>query len=409
MNARRIKLRGFTLIELMVALTAGTFAVAGVYYLGNISARAYTEQMRMGDAQMSLRSAMDQIRRDFARAGYLGARNVNTEHLACAGDPDGTVANGATIQAVEVRPDLSMTAPVRTLLNEPENRTRADVVRLWGNYTTSDAYLVAANSDPARQVLTFQTTRESFRRSFFDPAVGGAPAPSYNADRFTAAFEDQWVRVEYQGRFWFRQVQAVNPTEGAQSITVTPPLPDACFRYSSSPPAIVSPLSRITYMMDEVAVGGELARLRSGTVAGADRAVLLRREEDLLTGDPIPGTTRLVLDYAVEFAVDGVINTSGPGVAPVFAYATPPSGTGTVDLDTVSSNTPEQFRALRVTLSSRTTEANPRLPRMPRTNLNAPFLAFRIAVPAAPTAQLWAPVRSLRSEIFLPNLVAAPQ
>jgi prepilin-type N-terminal cleavage/methylation domain-containing protein len=403
MSVRKGRSRqGFTLIELMIALTAGAFAVVGVYYLGNMSARAYNEQMRMGDAQMSLRTAIDQVRRDFARAGYLAARNVNTDLSECSGDVSPTVANGVPIQAVEVRPDESMTTEVKKWLNDSVNLTRADAVRLVGNYTTSDSYMAGDVTDTT---IRFQTTRDSFRRSFYDPGIGGGEA-TYNEDRFIAAFSNQWVRVERGGRFWFRRVTTpISSAEGAQMITITPALP-AC----APGKAIVSPISRIAYTVEEIAPGGELARLRVGSVAGAERVALVRRQVDVATGAPIAGTTRLVLDYAVEFAVDAVVSTAVPGT---FERATAGGAGGTLDLDTVSTTNPETFRALRVTLSARTPEGNPRLPRIRRSSLDSPFVAFRIntadAVPPAPDAQLWAAVRTLRTEIFLPNLVAVPQ
>lgn len=406
MTMKRATRHGFTLVELMIALTAGAFAIVGVYYLGNISSRAYNEQMRMGDAQMSLRTAMDQVRRDFARAGFLGARNVNTDFNECTGDANGAVANGVPIQAVEVRPDESMTAGVKQWLNTTENLTRADGVHLVGNYATSDSYLA---SEVTPTTITFQTSRDSFRRSFYDPGIGGG-ASTYNQQRFTAAFTNQWVRVEQAGRFWFRQVtDPISSAEGAQMITITPPLP-RCVSAGPANPAIVSPLSRISYTVEEINPAGELSRLRVGGVPGAERVVLVRREQNMATGAAVPLTTRLVLDYVVEFAVDALVNTAPAGSTPIFERATPG---GTPDLDTVSTSSPETFRALRVTLSARTAEGNPRLPRVKRASLDSPFVAFRINTTdianSAPDAQLWAAVRTLRSEIFLPNLVAVPQ
>jgi prepilin-type N-terminal cleavage/methylation domain-containing protein len=403
MTMKRLSRQGFTLVELMIALTAGAFAVAGVYYLGNVSARAYNEQMRMSDAQMSLRAAMDQLRRDFSRAGYLGTRNANTDFSACAGDPNGTVASGATIQGVDVHANESMVGEVNNLLNSVVNHTRVDSVTLWGNYTTSDAYLT---KEVTPTTLQFQTSLESFRRSFYDPAVGANPA-AYNQQRFKAAFENQWIRVEWKRKFYFRRVTAVTEVDGSQQLTFSPALPGGvCFAPSMEEPAVVSPISRISYWVEAIDPAGELGRLSVGTQPGAERAVLVRREQAIDSGNPVLGTSRLVLDYAVEFAVDAVVNTAPDGSTPVFAVASPG---GAVDLDSVSTGNPQNFRALRVTLSARTPEGNPRLPRVQRAALTDPFVAFKIGKGVPAGANLWAAVRTLRSEIFLPNMVSVPQ
>lgn len=403
MKRTKLARAGFTLVELMIALAAGSFAVAGVYYLGAMSARAYNDQMRISDTQLSLRLAMEQLRRDLGRAGFMGARNVNgPDHVDCSGTQSDEIADGARIQGIEITANGSLGTAVDAVLDTANNPTRVDLVRVWGNYMTSDSYRVFANSDPSRQTLQFQTGYDSFRRSFVDPGVGATP-PTYNEGRFQAAFTGRWVRVEHKGKFWFRRVASVTPSTA--TITVDPPLP-ACFDYTG---AIVSPITRVAYLVDQIAEGGPLARLRGADTAGSNRAVLLRREEDIVTGDAIDGTERLVLDFVVEFAVDAIYdsNAAVPNAAPNFAYVTPASAP---DLGTLSLNNPEQFRALRLTLSARSPEANPRLPRLQRASVTDPFLAFRVPVAGAPDgAEFWAQVRTLRGEIFLPNLMQRPR
>ena len=57
---------GFTLIELMVALVAGSFVISGAYYLSDVSARLFNEQIRRAETQMTLRTAGEQLRRESA-------------------------------------------------------------------------------------------------------------------------------------------------------------------------------------------------------------------------------------------------------------------------------------------------------------------------------------------------------
>ena len=140
---------GFSLVELMVAVLAGSFAVMAVYYLGGMSARAFNEQMRVSESQASLRSAMEQVRRDISRAGYYASSDARllTPCSEPAGVGGASIVSAVQVQAIEVdtRTPAEAPADVRDLLaghSAAPNVTRADVLRLWGNYATADAYLV---------------------------------------------------------------------------------------------------------------------------------------------------------------------------------------------------------------------------------------------------------------------------
>lgn len=414
---------GFSLIELMIAMLAGTFAIMGIYYLGGVSARAFHEQSRVSETQMALRGAMEQIRRDFTRAGFQGTRNASWLRACNATPPNGMAplpqVAAQQIQAIQITPQgtgaAGIDAAVAALLDPDNNPTRVDLVRLWGNYTTSEAYLIDSNlSCTSPTQFCFQNGPESFRRSFVNPDPGGAADPvlGYDAARFTNAFQNAWVRIETKGRMLFRAVTAVQSAMTAAvgpSISIDPAgaIPPECY---TGQDIIVSPLNLIEYAVVDLD-GADIGKLAvnggAGAVAGADRAVLVRRQINIATNAVIANTERIVLDYAVEFSVDGIVNTTAPGPAvPVFAYV--PVG----NLLAVSQNTPEQLRAVRVTLSARTPEADPRIPRVARPNatnangfLTTPFQAFRVPS-GEPGQEPWARVRTMRTEIFLPNTLS---
>ncbi len=395
---------GFTLEELMIALLAGSFAVAGVYYLNGVSSRMFGEQLRVSEAQMSLRSAIEQIRRDFARAGYL-----HTPNSALLPDCSGTIPGDTTMapramQALSVTADgsygtaVSTAADVQTLLSTTTNQTRADLVTLWGNYATSDAYL----ADPTRTTSTtiyFQPNSESFRRSFFDFTAGGTA--TYNATRFANTFNtNRMLRIEHEGRFFFRDITNVDSTAATPNVTVAS-LP-SCF--DGTHWTAVAPVMRVRYALESDGAA-DLTRLKPvSPTLGSRRTLLIRRELKDSDGSLVANSSRVVLDYAVEFAVDAVVTTNAPNVAPAWAYVMG------ADMTTQSTNNPERFRSLIVTLSSRSAEADPNLPRLARAQfnaaglLNSPLLTFSVIDPSATTPVGNARVRTLRSEIFLQNL-----
>jgi prepilin-type N-terminal cleavage/methylation domain-containing protein len=402
---------GFTLVELMIALIAGAFAVSAVYYLNGVSARAFAEQMRVSETQMSLRSAMEQLRRDFSRAGYLGTANS-----ALIPDCSGTAPSATTqiapfaLRALNITRDASLTGAVATMLATATNRTRADTVDVWGNYATADTYLVDPNRSTDTTIF-FQDQSEAFRRSFYDPAAANAAATwSANSQaRFAAAFaQGRMLRVENDGRVFFRTIQSSNGTTvGAQSVTLSSALP-SCFRPSTW--AAASPIVHLQYAVESDATA-DLVRLQStataaGTgVPGARRTILTRREWTDAAGAStvVPNSSRIVLDYAVEFGVDTITNTNLTTSA-----TSPPTWAFTRSLTTGTVN-PHLVRSLIVTLTARSAEASPRLQGLVRTPFDVnnvfdgPMMMFRVIDPASPALVLNARVRTLRSEILLQN------
>ncbi|KAF0166734.1 MAG: hypothetical protein FD160_4059, partial [Caulobacteraceae bacterium] len=76
---------GFTLLELMVALTVGGIAISSMYAIGAGSTRVFRQQNDIANAQTTLRMAMDQVKRDIARAGYLGTPDASLPGQGCGG------------------------------------------------------------------------------------------------------------------------------------------------------------------------------------------------------------------------------------------------------------------------------------------------------------------------------------
>jgi prepilin-type N-terminal cleavage/methylation domain-containing protein len=396
---------GFTLVELMIALVAGAFAVSAVYYLNGVSSRAFSEQMRVSETQMSLRSAMEQLRRDFTRAGYLATPDSNLSPNC-----DGTLGGVADrrVRAVQIAYDgsnVSTNSDVQALLGAPTtNSTRADLVDLWGNFATADAYLVDPNLTTSTKIY-FQITSEAFRRSFYDPAPANAVA-AYNGGRFAAVFvAKRMVRVEHNGRYFYRDIVSVDSTlTGPPSVTIAA-LP-GCFEPTGW--SAISPMVHYQYRLESDATA-DLARLKVPTanaMIGSRRTMLVRREwrDGTSTTAPEANTSHLLLDYAVEFSVDAVYNTAAALARPTWGF----SQNGNVT--TQSTNGPSAFRSLLVTLTARSPETDPKLPTMARTTFNtantfnSPLLMFRVIDPAQPTIVMNARVRTLRSEIFLLNL-----
>ncbi len=89
----RVRQRGFSLVELMVAITLGLFVLAGVSYLHAEVVRANAAVLKTAHLQQTLWSLMALIADDVRRAGYWSRAELTL---------DGTAANGyAPIRLVD--------------------------------------------------------------------------------------------------------------------------------------------------------------------------------------------------------------------------------------------------------------------------------------------------------------------
>lgn len=392
--------QGFTLLEIMFALVAGLIAISVVYSLNNGTTRVLTEQNRVASTQTALRLAMEQIRADIERAGFLTSPNGAVED-SCGTPP-------FTVQAVQFQSGEYTT----NVPNAAAHGVRADGLELMGNYVTSGQYLIRTLAADDGSALDLQTTWQSFRRDF---TVQSGTSVVIDETWLARAFPvGRMLQVEtLEGHHIFTRVtSAVAGTDGdgpTARIGVGPAItPGGLCVVGLAGSATVSPISRIEYAIENP-VGNTalsaLVRLRSGgSPAETDTSraaiegipsVLVRRELDS-TGAIIANTTRVVLEFAVEFSLTFDLDTnSGPDKAPILSTNQPNYGTS-----------PQQVRAIRVTLSARTPDAEPNHAWIARAS-GAPLTRYyaRDAAPAAglPSSR----VRTLTSTIFVPNVAYA--
>ncbi|MFW5926296.1 MAG: PilW family protein [Myxococcota bacterium] len=383
---------GFTLIELMVALVAGVIAITTIYFVGAASSRHFHEQQRIAQTQMSVRMAMEQLRRDVQRAGFLGTPNSMRESR-CGTPPP------REVQAVEFANDDQ----TNVLPNAAQNGVTADTLRLTGNYATGDSYFVSSLTAAGSGVY-LQQSWHGFRRDFGSPV---------NPDRFEAVFRPGRMLhlTTLQGKHFFVRITGNDPGRGQVDFTPALPLGGACTG-GLADGAVVAPLSRIEYSVQNLAddpAGQSLAPEDDPAAAafrGEAGAQLVRREIDF-GGNPLPGSQRIVLENVAMVDYQFLANTAGAGLAPDLEVWADEDANGRLgDVNANAAFRPEAVMSVRASLSARTAEQDPRFP----------WVAAAAGTPAtgvAPTRYKVVPgddfqgaarVRTLRTEIFLPNV-----
>jgi hypothetical protein len=368
----------------MIALAVGGIALSSIYAVGAASTRHFRQQQRISAVQTSLRSAMDQLKRDFQRVGFLATPNIEANGEACSlpgpplDDPTNTAGTGrlAAISAFS-----KAVSPRPTELDPGNLNTWAtlDSVTLMGNYATSGEYSgISISSDGL--TVTIPMNWQSFRRDFTN--WSGPSAGQCSSAAFSNAFAvGRMVRIHTLIERNFYTTIAAVVCAGIVSATVT--LDAAIPAQCNANGGWIAPVNTLRYQAVNAA-GDETAR-------STNRNVVLRRTEImpnnkanplLQAGTNVPLDDRDILDYVVLFNVDFMM-TNGSANSVNFM----PSPVANVIAR------PEQVRGVVIDLAARTAEHEPEFSNM------ITGLAFRVlATPGA------ARVRQLHAEILLPNV-----
>ena len=91
LRAQRWRRSGFTLVELMVALTGGLIVSLMVFMLARDASRFYKSETRTADATLAGLVGFERLRNDIARAAFMASPNVRRDPSVC-GDPMGNAS-----------------------------------------------------------------------------------------------------------------------------------------------------------------------------------------------------------------------------------------------------------------------------------------------------------------------------
>jgi prepilin-type N-terminal cleavage/methylation domain-containing protein len=142
MRKRQPTQSGFTLVELMVSLVAGLIIAMSVVGLAQQATKTFHEEVRAGAAEGHLRSAIERLRLDLVRAGYMSTGNIKL---------DPKIARRAGVATGSRYLQLNNMSSIRLFQNGSAAATNADnlatnnilspdTIWLTGNFTSTDEY-----------------------------------------------------------------------------------------------------------------------------------------------------------------------------------------------------------------------------------------------------------------------------
>ena len=144
--------RGFTLVELMVAVIGAFFVSIAVFSLAKYSSNFYSRESRVADATLSTLIGFERMRADIARAGFLGTPNIAKDPRFCGQTTSaGYPAWLARLSSITIEPN----DPGELSTEMSKNGTAPRSIVLTGSYGSADQFEVRTilNEAPQKIVL----------------------------------------------------------------------------------------------------------------------------------------------------------------------------------------------------------------------------------------------------------------
>jgi prepilin-type N-terminal cleavage/methylation domain-containing protein len=399
---RRLQPTGFTLVELMVAMLIAALVLFGVYTIYEKSSSAYRVQNQITDVLHNLRFGAEHVKRDLARTGFQATSNSLVDPAVCFNEA------ALPLLGLIVRRDAEIDPINNVVHSSTENpHVLPTSVTMFGDFWSRGAFLTGRVSG----------TRVELNRSYYYGATddGVADSLEFPSDDLLG----YWFRnyrlirlVTQSGQEMYYRIQGFAPTGGGPAgnwpvITLSQAVPIAfdgagCGVEGEGTGLLVNPVGYVRY---------RIARDQRAS-APVGKHDLVREELDPDSLDPVPRTTLVISEFAVDlqfydFVFDdgtqAVPSVSGISSATVWPAVTDVVGLGGEgQLGWSVGFTPHRLRALTMKLSVRTANEDVNNMHRPRANRFGPLETFDIDG-AAPGA---ARVRTVASRVMLNNFLA---
>ncbi len=441
-RAKRRGEGGFTLIELTVALMAGLIVGLGIVGLSKATTRSFHEEIRSSAAEANLRTAVDRLRADLARAGYMSTSNIATDPMIAktpgTANPSPAAMTGLRrLASVHLFQGGSVTTSGLPL--SPVNGVNPDALEIGGNVTSSDQFEVeliepTGGAGGCGRIVMSPSSPSMYR------VIGSGVQPAVELNNI---FQPSPVAMQ-------SIVRLVDDTGRAQYLATCPGLTPAGILGSGAsqqPYVDIDPSTPILTAQQTKTVGGisgyasgrasinpvQIVRWEIMTAAAEPTQYiasplgvqpltptvqdplkydLVRSYVDAKSGAPVPATRELIAEYAVDFSIAFSVDT-GTYLQPQIVTLAFDDATNAKWAQDVSAQPlpavqdPQRVRSVRVRLVTRTAQGD-RVLNVPVPNPTGPFmyryclLAQCDPVNAAGILQ-YARARTVTAEVSLPN------
>ncbi|MCC6645377.1 MAG: prepilin-type N-terminal cleavage/methylation domain-containing protein [Polyangiaceae bacterium] len=431
--------RGFTMLELLVAVIAGTLVAMAAFGFAKASTRNFSQESRLAAAGAAVTQGFRRLTNDIQRAGYQSSAHLRRDYrfkrTGVCEDPSTSVAGIANLQSILVEPHGTY-APTGTA-SPATNLMVADRLTLSGMYSLNDLLDIKAVQTAGGVItVTLDTETRAFREYM---------GPVQSAARLAEAFRPGRIARIYDANSGFSHYGVVagsNLGAGTAQVLLsaisrvmikgtgfagaTREGGESCgLDQSGAGNRFIGVVNRYRYEVRDLRNDPSYALLYPASIdlglgatvttgaQEAGRMELVRTELDV-QGTPM-GSNELIAEYAVRLRFGGTVDTAQPPAAnsdlryqpsvsrldignPLFyPYVASVAGGGQLS--------PGRVKALGVMFAVRSREFDRRnaLPN-PVTPQNLPGGIYRYEYPL--NSGNFARVRTLQADVALSNQLA---
>jgi hypothetical protein len=410
---------GFTLVELMVALTGGLFVSVAVFMLAKQATGLYQSEARMSNATLGSVVGFERMRLDIERASFLVTPNLRHDPAVCVRPNATWPAYLSHLAGIFIQQTNTSAMPVQS-----GNHITPDEITLAGSYTSSDSFPAAViQASGTNHIVQLDTTFGGIARLNY---AATSPASAQRALLLTVFGIGRALRiVDTEGH---EQYGTIEDVQGGAVPTILlkqslPPIAylgrnatGKCGVMGSGAQHVVNVVNFVHYAIENMALDPRYAPLFAAgtTTAGAGatpttdvgRTELVREELDT-AGNLIAGSSEIVSEFAVDLSFGVTVSElaagSGGGQVEQLETFAPGAPTAAWASDTTTMDAlhgPQRIRGVRARLSVRSREAD-RVAGMPDGGGFGPGL-FRIGLGANGKGP-FARVRTVQADIAIRN------
>jgi type II secretory pathway pseudopilin PulG len=447
-GARRRAARGFTIIELSVALIAGLLVAMALVQTSKEATNTFHEEVRAAAAEMSLRLALERLRADLQRVAFMSTPNIQGDpmiaKLAGTTNPLGnlTVPVLGLSRLAGIQLNIGGSAATAPLSTNANNGLNPDSIELGGNYSTVDEFAgfmcpapptgagcggltvcLEWNTPAMWRIRNTGVNAAQTLQAYFNPTNNGVTTTG--ATRYMARLTDDSGHYQYlltcggTATTSFGATGAsINLDPGSKILTPGQTAGHGGVGGLDAGRIVISPVEIVHWQILQATSGSIPANYHFGATGTPDpnEYVLTRQYVDAVTNLPDPATMEVVSEYAVDlkfaFTVDSEPATlSTPGAAPngtnpilLFQLDSPLNGApwsnSVATQPFLAGVGPQRIRSVRVRAAIRTAFPDRIVNVQPLGGL--PYM-YRYFIPGVANGLQWARVRTGVTEASLPN------
>jgi Tfp pilus assembly protein PilW len=462
-RARHRSRAGFTLVELTVALLAGLIVAMGIVGLSRSATTTFHEEIRTAAAESSLRSAIDRLRADLQRAGYMSTANIQADPSyptlrAAANGPNNltgvkNMAGLLRLSAIRVVSGGSTTLNGLALSAQQSPALTPDYIEISGNMTTSDQFEVAVIQQAGaacQRILLVPTSPAMYRLNVVAGDAGATtnasnelrnvfqPVPATKTTQFIVRLVDDTGHAQYMATCLEQNPAGI--TNGQPYVDVDPTDTPLVAPSSSNVSTASGYCSGRCWVNPVQTVRWEITGPGNGVtdpepaqyVSSLDNQPLAPTTQDPnkydlmrsfvdATGTLIPETSEVVAEYAVDLdfalTVDQGLDNTQPSLLTFGFDDKTDKNKWAYDVSNTTYTPfigPQRIRAVRVRLATRAAQPDRTANVAVTQNSTSEEFLYRYCVVGSPAGSpcpsppdnvlRWARVRTITSEVRLPNL-----